>query len=57
METFLYKIALKVVTKPLKLQDMAAWKWEDGYKNTSDFSELVDFWIFGSANLRKAQTQ
>lgn len=40
METFLYKIALKVVTKPLKLQDMAAQNWEDKYKNTPHFSEL-----------------
>lgn len=44
MKPSVCKIALKVGTKPLKLQDMAVQDWEDGWKNTGGVSEIN--WCF-----------
>lgn len=48
MKPSVCKIALKVVTKRLELQDMAVQDWEDGYKDTADVSGIncwfVEVW-------------
>jgi len=48
MEPFVYKIALMVLSKALKLQGVTAQNWEDGYKNRAEFSRLncwfLDAW-------------
>lgn len=48
MKPSVAKIALKVVTKHLELQDMAIQDWEDGYKDTADVSGIncwfVEVW-------------